>query len=93
MSDMNDRQTLRELLEKLHYELERTEATDEASRERIRYLEADIRTLLDRSDENPEEDETIRERFQESMEHFETSYPQLTMMISQISTILSNAGI
>lgn len=93
MTDMNDRQTLRELLEKLHYELEHTEATDEASRERLRYLEADIRTLLERSDETTEDDEPILERFQESIEHFETSHPQLTLMISQISTILSNAGI
>ena len=93
MTDMNDRQTLRELLEKLHYELEHTEASDEASRERIRYLEADIRTLLARSDEDADDDDPILERFQESIEHFETSHPQLTLMISQISTILSNAGI
>jgi hypothetical protein len=93
MTDMNERQTLRELLEKLHYELEHTEATDEASRERLRYLEADIRTLLERSEEDADDDEPILERFQESIEHFETSHPQLTLMISQISTILSNAGI
>jgi hypothetical protein len=90
---MNERQRLRELLEKLHDELQRTEATDEAGRERLRYLEADIRTLLQRSDENADDDETIRERFQESIDHFEATHPQLTLMISQISTILSNAGI
>ena len=93
MNDTNDRQTLRDLLEKLHYELEHTDAEDEASRERLRYLEADIRTLLARSEDEAEKDEPMLERFQESIDHFETTHPQLTLMISQISTILSNAGI
>ena len=86
-------QNLRELLEKLHNELEQTEVTDEAGRERLRHLEADIRTLLKRSGEKAETDESMLERFQDSIDHFETSHPQLTMMISQMMTILSNAGI
>lgn len=86
-------QNLRELLEKLRNELERTEATDEAGRERLRHLDADIRTLLERSDERMETDEPMLERLQESIDHFETSHPQLTLMLSQMMTILSNAGI
>ena len=86
-------QNLRELLEKLHNELEHTEATDEASRERLRHLEADIRHLLERSGKRPEADEPMLERFQDSIDHFEDTYPELTMMISQMMTILSNAGI
>jgi hypothetical protein len=93
MTDTNDRRNLRELLEKLHSELERTEVTDEAERERLRHLEADIRNLLERSGENVETDESMLERLQDSIDHFETTHPQLTLMISQISTILSNAGI
>lgn len=93
MNDTNDRHNLRELLEKLHNELERTNVTDEAERERLRHLEADIRSLLERSGENVETDESVLERLQDSIDHFETTHPQLTLMISQISTILSNAGI
>ena len=93
MNDTNDRHNLRELLEKLHTELERTNVTDEAERERLRHLEADIRSLLERSGENVETDESVLERLQDSIDHFETTHPQLTLMISQISTILSNAGI
>ena len=89
MSDQN----LRELLEKIHRELEQTKATDEAERERLRHLEADVRNLLERSDEQAETDESMLERFEEAVDHFEDSYPQLTMMISQMMTILSNAGI
>lgn len=86
-------QNLRELLEKIHKELEQTEVTDEAERERLRHLEADIRNLLERSGEEDLADDPMLERFQDSIDHFETSHPQLTMMLSQMMTILSNAGI
>ena len=86
-------QNLRELLEKLQNELEHTEVTDEAGRERLRHLEADIRGLRERADEKSEADEPMLERFQDSIDHFEETHPQLTMMISQMMTILSNAGI
>lgn len=86
-------QNLRELLEKLQNEMERTEVTDEAGRERLRRLDADIRAMLERSDERIETDESMLERLQDSIDHFETSHPQLTLMLSQMMTILSNAGI
>ena len=89
MSDQN----LRELLEKLNKELENIEVTDEAGRERLRQLDADIRKLLRRSGDRAASDEPMLERFQDSIDHFETSHPQLTMMLSQMMTILSNAGI
>jgi len=86
-------QDLRELLEKLHDELEHTEVTDEAGRERLRHLDADIRSLLERSNDAAETDEPMLERLQDSIDHFEMSHPQLTTMLSQMMTILSNAGI
>jgi chromosome segregation ATPase len=86
-------QNLRELLEKLHNELEQIEVTDEAGRERLRHLDADIRSLLERSDELDETDEPMIERLQDSIDHFETTHPELTLMLSQMMTILSNAGI
>jgi hypothetical protein len=86
-------QSLRELLEKLHDELERIEVTDEAERERLRHLDADIRDLLRRSGEEADTDEPMLERLQDSIDHFEETHPQLTLMLSQMMTILSNAGI
>jgi hypothetical protein len=86
-------QNLRELLEKLHHELEHTEVTDEAGREKLRHLDADIRRLLKRSGKRPEADDPMLERFQDSIDHFEDTHPDLTLMISQMMTILSNAGI
>ncbi len=93
MNDMNERQNLHELLEKLERQMQQIEVTDESGRERLRHLEADIRRLRGRSDKDEETDEPMLERFQESIDHFETSHPELTMMISQMMTILSNAGI
>jgi hypothetical protein len=86
-------QNLRELLEKIHKELEQIEVTDEAGRERLRHLDADIRSLLERSDEMDETDEPMLERLQDAIDHFETAYPRFTIMLSQMMTILSNAGI
>ena len=86
-------QNMRELLEKTHKELEQLEVTDEAGRERLRQLDADIRSLLERSDEVEETDEPMLERLQDAIDHFETTYPRFTMLLSQMMTILSNAGI
>ncbi len=90
---MNERNNLKELLEKLHNKLERIDVTDESSRERLRHLEADIRNLLARANEKVETDEPMLERLQDSIDHFETTHPDLTLMLSQMMTILSNAGI
>jgi predicted nuclease with TOPRIM domain len=90
---MSEQNNLPELLEKLHQELERTEAADEAGQERLRHLRKDIRRLRERSGENEEADESMLERFQDSIDHFEDTHPDLTIMISQMMTILSNAGI
>jgi hypothetical protein len=86
-------QNLRELLEKLHQELEKTEAVDEKGNEMLRHLDADIRSLLKRSGAKAETDETMLERLQDTIDHFEVTHPRLTTMLSQMMTILSNAGI
>lgn len=89
MADPN----LRELLEKVQNELENVEATDDAGRAKLRDLDADIRGLMRRSDEDMKTDESMLERLGETIEHFEETHPQFTMMLSQMMTILSNAGI
>lgn len=86
-------QNLRDLLEKLHKELEQTQAVDEKGNEMLRHLDADIHDLLKRSGSKAESDEPMLERLQDTIDHFEASHPQLTLMLSQMMTILSNAGI
>lgn len=86
-------QNLHDLLEELHREVHEMDVVDESERERLRHLEADIRKLLARSGANIEADEPMLERLQEAIDQFEVTHPRLTMMLSQMMTILSNAGI
>jgi hypothetical protein len=87
MSDEN----LRKLLEQLHQELEHTESVDEKGNELLRNLNADIRDLLERSEVKT--DDSMLERLQDTIDHFEVTHPTLTTMLSEMMTILSNAGI
>lgn len=90
MSDEN----LRKLLEQLHDELERTESVDETGNELLRHLNADIRNLMKRSGKaDVEPDDSVLERLEDAIDHFEVTHPALTRMLSEMMTILSNAGI
>jgi predicted nucleic acid-binding Zn-ribbon protein len=84
---------LKDVLERLRRELETIEVRDETQRERLRQLEADMRALEERTEETAQADEPILERIQESIDEFQEDHPQLTLMLSQMMTILSNAGI
>jgi hypothetical protein len=90
MSDEN----LRKLLEQLHDELERSQSMDEKGDELLRHLNADINNLLKRSEKGKtQSDEPLLERLQDAIDHFEVTHPTLTTMLSEMMTILSNAGI
>jgi hypothetical protein len=85
---------LRKLLEKLHGEIEQTQTMDEKGRKLLRDLDADIRDLLERSGESQiPNNESMVQRLQEAIDHMEVDHPTLTMMLSDLMTILSNAGI
>jgi hypothetical protein len=87
-----DDQELRTLLEKVHAEIEQTQSVDENGRELLRDLETDIRGLLARSQvKQPEL--PIVERLDNTIKHFEVTHPDLTATLSELMTILSNAGI
>ena len=83
-----DNQELTKLLEQLHAELDSMENVDEGSRKLLNDLENDINELLERSDKS-----SLLERINNSIDEFETTYPSLVNMLSEISRILSNAGI
>jgi len=93
MADQNHDKSLHELLERLHNELEQTDSVDEKGREMLRHLDADIHSRLERSRKPIETDEPLIERLQETIDHFETTHPSLTLTLSEMMTILSNAGI
>jgi chromosome segregation ATPase len=83
-------QKLRELLEQLREELARTESMDEKGREMLSRLNEDIQQFLDPTRENPE---TLLERLQSAIDHFEMEHPAVTAALSQMLNTLSNAGI
>jgi hypothetical protein len=83
---------LTQLLEQLHTELSSAEAVDEKGRDLLRALNADIEALLERS-ENGDGDDSLLERLQDSIEHFEASHPALTSALAQMLNALNNAGI
>jgi len=85
---------LNKLLQKLHEDLDNTQAVDEKGRELLRVLNEDIQELLERSEENEgSDDDSLLERLQESIDHFEITHPALTSALSNIMTALNNAGI
>ena len=89
-----NKQKLRNLLEQLHDEIGQTESVDEKGRELLRNVDMDIRTLLERSeDAEVQSDESMLQRLQETIDHFEVEHPTITTALSELMTILSNAGI
>jgi hypothetical protein len=82
---------LEQLLKQLHKEMEGVDSMDEKGRELLRDLSVDIQALLERTE--GEQHAPILKRIERTIEHFEVSHPDLTAALSNLSAILSNAGI
>lgn len=86
---MNDKK-LSQLLEQVHAELQKMDKVDADSLKLLQDLEQDVQSLLKKSEvETP----SILERMRKAVERFEVEHPTLTTLLSEVSTILSNAGI
>ena len=85
---MNDE--LDTLLEQVHAELQNVDNLDADSLKLLQELQQDVQELLDKADvETP----SVLTRMQKAIEYFEVDHPALTALISELSTVLSNAGI
>ncbi|MBE0681480.1 MAG: DUF4404 family protein [Anaerolineales bacterium] len=84
-------QKIRELLDQLQEELDRIDSQDEKGRRLLNNISADINSLLEDSNYRP--DEPILQRLQDTIDHFKVEHPTLTMALSEMLAILSNAGI
>ena len=80
-----------ELLEQLQEELDQIDPKDVKGRELLENITADISSLLKESS-IPAED-SVLQRLQDTIDHFNIEHPKLTMALSEIMSILSNAGI
>ena len=81
----------RRLLDEFRNQVAQAESLDEEGRNLLISLDKEIERLSD--DETADTPDTVLEQLQESIERFEETHPTLTITLSQIMTVLSNAGI
>ena len=89
---MSEQQRLRQMLEQLHAELQRSHGLDDRSRERLDSALSDIEDLLSRA-EAGKPPESIMERLREAIGVFEQTHPTLTAAIGRLAATLANIGI
>lgn len=84
----------RKLLEEFRNQVAQAESLDEEGRNLLLSLDKEIDKLMKSSkDETADIPDSVLEQLQESIEHFEDTHPTLTLTLSQMLTVLSNAGI
>lgn len=89
-----DNKKSRKLLQQLHDEINNTQSVDKEGSEMLRDLDGDIRALLERSGEIPEQSpSSLVQSLEGALDHFEVTHPDLTLLISRLLESLSNAGI
>ncbi len=86
-------ETVRELLEQLHGELNQTETVDEHQRELLRTLENDIQELLGREQNQPHHYRGLGERLSEAVAQLEASHPQVTLLMRRVIDSLAYLGV
>jgi hypothetical protein len=90
---MNDRE-LCKLLKQLQREINETQSVDEKELELLRELGLDIRELLERCEaEQVQTRPLTMQRWEDAIDSLAVSHPTLTDLLTNISRILSNAGI
>jgi cell division septum initiation protein DivIVA len=87
-----DNQEIDKLLEQLKKEIDGIQPDDTKGQELLRELSTDIRELLERA-ESKQPAPSVLQRMEDSIDHFEVTHPDLTAALSNLSAILSNAGI
>lgn len=89
-----DDKKIRQLLQQLHDEINQTQSVDEKGSELLRDLDADIRALLERSEEHClQVHPSIVQRLERTLRHFEVTHPKLTALIAELLESLTMAGI
>lgn len=89
-----DKKQLHQRLQELHSELQRVESVDQNERTVLNRLSEDIRELLDHRGEQQEHKyKNLADRLRESIDQFEASHPNLTMLMGQLADALAKMGI
>jgi len=83
---------LREMLEQVHAELQKAGNIDEKSRDLLRAVMDDIRTIVEPT-EGAARPEPIGQRLREAVDAFEESHPALTEAVGRVVDALAKMGI
>jgi hypothetical protein len=86
--------SIRELLKKLHHTLDGSPSIAPADRALLKQLSADIQSVLARPGAPAAgSHQTLIDRLQAAVTHFEVSHPDLTATMSQAAKTLGDMGI
>jgi len=85
-------QKLRDLLARLHTELENTDAVDTETLDLVRELDVDINRLVD-SDADADELDNVMDRARSVETRFAAEYPTAEQFLREIIDTLSKVGI
>ena len=83
----------RATLKHLHEELIKSRSEEHHLQERLDNLARDVRQILDNPKDEQLHHKTLKQNLQDSVQHFETSHPELTSVINNVLTSLANMGI
>lgn len=87
-----EQQKLRELLDKLHQELEQVDSVDETTGVVLSNLRSDMQRLLDEKAGSIHKDESLMERMNEALDHFEEGHPKLSLTLQLLLESLAKMG-
>jgi hypothetical protein len=87
------RDRLRQLVARLHEELNQTGELDAEARERLQQLGGDIERLISREEPPPEHRESAAEQVEEAAARFQAQHPRLAVVLEEIMDSLGKLGI
>ena len=89
-----DKDRVLDALHTLKAELSGANTLDDASRQSLLVITADIHRQLEEGGTlPPEEEESLTGRLQDSILEFEAEHPQVTAAVNQVAAALANLGI
>ena len=86
-------QPIQSQLEKLHAELQGAESPNENERELLERLAIDIRTILEKGSDSPQQYVGLGERLKDAIAELEASHPRATLSMRQVIDQLAFLGI
>ncbi len=86
-------QPIQSQLEKLHAELQETVSPDKSERELLERLALDIRNILEKGSDSPQQYIGLGERLKDAIAELEASHPRATLSMRQVIDQLAFLGI